>query len=145
MAWFDSGYLDDYGMPIMVDESGNVQGEEIYGSTEAPVIIDPNDARYQDYGPPGPGYSYLVAPGKPTAQYVDTAPEIIAAAGSILKAAMPVVDAAGRYYQYKKTNVNGQQVYQRTAYTGATGLFGLSPAMLFAIAAVGFIALGDKK
>lgn len=139
MSWFPG----DYGDVWVDDETGQIAPPEVYGSTVPPELVGMDDPRYQDYGPPGPGYSYLVAPGKPIAQYLDTAPETISAAGSLLKTAMPVVDAAGRYFQYKRATVDGREVYQRAPYTG--GVFGLSPMMLFAIGAVGFVALSGKS
>ena len=140
MSWFPG----DYGDVWIDDATGEIVLPEVYGSLETPVII--TDPRYSDYGDQsGSGYSWLTSPGKATAQYVDTAPEEIGS-GSALNPLKLVVDAAGRYYQYKAQNVNGRQVYVRNPYTGGAtgGLFGMSPVMLAAFAGLAFIALSDK-
>ena len=146
MPLIESGWLDDYGNPILIDDAtGEIPPPDVYGANVPPVIIDPNNPLYQDYGSPGSGVSYIVRQGKPTAQYVDVAPEIIAP-GSALNPLKLIADAAGRYFQYKPATVNGQQVYQRTAYAaGAAGtVFGLSPVALAAIGLIGFVALSGK-
>lgn len=136
MSWFPG----DYGDVWIDDATGEIALPEVYGSLETPVIIASDDARYQDYGSPGSGVSYLVSPGKPIAQYVDTAPETLPAGFDPAKL---VADAAGRYFQYKAATVNGQQVYQRTAYAGG-GAFALSPMMLAACAGLAFLTLSDN-
>jgi len=145
MPLIESGWLDDYGNPILIDDAtGEIPPPDVYGANVPPVIIDPNNPLYQDYGSPGSGVSYIVRQGKPTAQYVDVAPEIIAP-GSALNPLKLIADAAGRYFQYKPATVNGQLVYQRAAYAAGAGA-GLSPMMLAAIGLIGFVALsGDQR